>query len=217
MAETSQGERPQVGLGIEALQAELERERARTREIDHRAKNSLQIVSSLLLLMSRRSAQPETQKALKAMHQRIAAIAAVHREILDAEHDERFDLTGFVREHVAGLAQACGDGATFRLDLSPVELDTAKACPAALIVNELALNALTHGRPPGSAPRATVVLRPAGSGFALTVQDHGCGLPADAEQRGFGLTIVKLMAQQISHKVAFEDAQPGLRAIVTAA
>lgn len=201
----------------EALQAALERERARTREVDHRAKNSLQLVSSLLLLMSRRSPAAETQQALKAMHQRVTAIAAVHREILDGEDPERFDLTHFVRDHLAALATARGDGAAVRLDLAPVKLAAIKACPAALIVNELALNALTHGSPPGREPQADVTLRPCGEGFSLTVADCGPGLPPAAEKAGFGLTIVKLLARQISADVAFEDAGPGLRAVVTAA
>jgi two-component sensor histidine kinase len=206
---------------VQSLEAALARERARTREVDHRAKNSLQIVSSLLLLLSRRSAEAETRQALKAMHQRVSAIAAVHREILDSDSPDSFDLARFVREHVAALAQARGEDAAVRLDLASVEVDAARACPIALIVNELTLNALTHGSPPGRPPLADVVLAPAGSGFALTVQDQGAGLPASAERGefggGFGLTMVKLLAQQISANVAFEDARPGLRVVVTAA
>lgn len=200
----------------EALQAALDCERARVREIDHRAKNSLQVVSSLLLLQSRRATEPSTQKALRAMHQRVGAIAAVHREILEAPRPDSFDLSRFVHEHVAAVAQARGDGAAVRLDLDPVELDAARACPTALIINELMLNALTHGVAPGREPAADVTLRRAPSGFVLTVQDHGPGLPPSAEDAGFGLTIVKLLAQQLQASVTFEDAQPGLRAVVTA-
>src|SRR5437899_377069 len=104
------------------LEAELARERARTREVDHRAKNSLQLVTSLLLLQSRRSGHEETQRVLKAMHQRVSALAAVHRDFMDAPHPDRFDLTRFVREHVAALAQR-GDGCAVQLDLDPVEVD----------------------------------------------------------------------------------------------
>lgn len=220
MAEISDSFQPETAPTLEALQAALEFERARVREIDHRAKNSLQIVSSLLLLLSRRSSEPETQKALKAMYQRVGAIAAVHRDLLQAEQPDCFDLSRFVHEHAAAVAHARGDGAAVRLDLDPVKLDGGRACPTALIVNELTLNALTHGAAPGREPQAEVVLRSAagGGGFVLTVQDHGPGLPEAArrEQAGFGLTMVKLLAQQLSASVAFEDARPGLRAVVTA-
>jgi two-component sensor histidine kinase len=198
---------------VEALQAALERERARSREIDHRANNSLQLVSSLLLLLSRRSTAPETQQALKAMHQRIGTIAAVHRQLVGSERPERFDLTTFVREQAPALARG-HEGAVVRLDLEPVEVVASQACPLALILNELMLNALTHGAAPGSAADILVGLEKAGDGFVLKVQDGGKGLPPAAAE-GFGLTIVKLLGQQLATATAFEDAQPGLRALVT--
>jgi len=217
MSEISKNRQSGDGQTIAALQAALERERARTREVDHRAKNSLQIVSSLLLLMSRRSPQAETQQALKAMHQRVAAIAAVHHQILEGENPDSFDLTGFVREHMAAVARTRGDGAAVRLDLVPVQIAASQACAAALIINELALNALTHGSPAGAEPRADLVLRSTATGFVLSIQDQGPGLPPAADRAGFGLTIVKVLAQQISATVAFEDARPGLRAVVASA
>jgi two-component sensor histidine kinase len=215
MTEVSDSFQAEPAPTIESLQAALAQERARIREVDHRAKNSLQLVASLLL-QSRRSAEPEVRKALKAMYQRVGAVAAVHRDLLGAERPESFDLARFVHDHMADLAGARGDGAAVSLDLDPVELDAGRACAAALIVNELGLNALTHGAPDGGEPRAEVVLRRAGDGFLLTVQDRGPGLPAAADQGGFGLTMVKLLAQQLSANVAFEDAQPGVRAVVTA-
>lgn len=205
--------RPEVAT-VEALQAALEREREHAREVDHRAKNSLQLVSSLLLLLGRRSAAPETQRALKAMHQRVSAVAAVHREILDAPHPDRFNLTGFVRDHVSVLARA-QDGAAAHLELDPVEVSAAQACPMALIVNELAQNALTHGAAPGRPAEVTVRLEAVGDGFRLTVQDQGPGLPSNAAEGGFGLFMTRLLAKQIGAEVAWEDAQPGLRAVVT--
>jgi two-component sensor histidine kinase len=216
MTEISDNFQSETAPTIEALQAALEFERARTREIDHRAKNSLQLVSSMLLLQSRRSLEPETQKALKAMYQRVSALAAVHRHLLQAGQSDSFDLSRFVHEHAAAVAQARGEGAAVRLDLDRVTLDASQAGPTALIVNELTLNALTHGATAGREPEANVVLRRAGGGFVLTVQDQGPGLPPAAEQAGFGLTMVKLLAQQLSGSVTFEDAHPGLRAVVTA-
>lgn len=197
---------------VEGLKAALERERQRSREVDHRAKNSLQLVSSLLLLLGRRSATPETQQALKAMHQRVGAVAAVHREILDAPHPDRFNLTSFVREHVSTLARAQGGGVV-HLDLDPVEVTAAQACPVALMVNELAHNALIHGAAPGRPAEVTIRLQAIGAGFALTVQDEGPGLPPG--DGGFGLFMTRLLTQQLGAECVWEDAQPGLRVVVT--
>lgn len=207
------GSRLEDATTVEALQAALERERERVREVDHRAKNSLQLVSSLLLLLGRRSGTPETQRALQAMHQRVGAVAAVHREILDAPHPDRFNLTAFVREHVSALARAQRSGVV-HLELDPVDVPTSQACPMALMINELAQNALTHGAAPGRPAEVTIRLASVGDGFALTVQDEGPGLPGAAEG-GFGLFMTRLLTQQLGAEIAWEDAQPGLRAVVT--
>lgn len=200
---------------IAALQAALEAERVRAREIDHRAKNSLQLVASLLLLLSRRSKEPDTQRVLKAMHQRLGAVAAVHRDILTADRPERFDLTQFVREHVTALTEA-HEGAAVRLALDPVEVRAAHAGPLALIINELTMNALTHGAGGPAGAQVSLDLLAADGGFRLIVQDDGPRPPPGPGDAGFGLTMVKLLAQQVGASFTLEPAQPGLRAVVTA-
>jgi len=198
----------------EALQAELERERARVREIDHRAKNSLQLAGSLALLTARRTDTAETQATLKALHQRIAAIAAVHRGFLDGPRPGRFDLTAFLAEHLPTLARSGPREASLDLDLEPVEIAASAAAPLALIVGELVGNALQHG---GPTPQVRVSLAREGDGFRLAVADRGPGLADPQAAEAFGLTIVRLMAQQLRASLVFEDAQPGLRALVTLA
>jgi two-component sensor histidine kinase len=198
---------------LDALTAELERERARAREIDHRARNSLQLAGSLLLLVGRRSKELETQRTLKSLHQRIGAIAAVHRSFLDSPDPKRFDLTRHLQDQLDHLARTAPADAELRVELDPVEVATSAAVPLALVVNELVVNALVHT---GPAARVSVRLSRASEGFRLSVGDAGPGLPADADTAGFGLTIVRLMAQQLRAELVFEAAQPGLRAVVTA-
>jgi two-component sensor histidine kinase len=216
MREPPEGSRSEPAAEPPALEAALERERARAREVDHRAKNSLQLISSLLLLRSRRSAQAETRLALEAMHHRVLAIAAVHRELLAAERPDRFDLTRFVRVQVADLAGARAEAAEVRLDLDAVEVDAAAAAPLALILNELVSNALRYAGGATRAPSVAVSLHRCGGGFALAVEDDGPGLPEGAASTGFGLTMVRLLAQQLHAGFVLEAAQPGLRAVVTA-
>jgi two-component sensor histidine kinase len=196
----------------EDLRAELERERERAREIDHRARNSLQLAGSLLLLVARRAQSPETQRTLKSLHQRINAIAAVHRGFMDSPSPDRYDLTGHLREQLANLGRTAPPQAELKFDLEPVEVASSAAVPLALIVNELVGNALAHT---GEGPRVKVRLRRAGEGCRLEVEDGGPGLTADDADAGFGLTVVRLLVQQLRAELAFEDAQPGLRAVVT--
>ncbi len=218
MREASDHSRPTLAdlrATVENLECALASERARAREADHRAKNTLQLLSSLLLLASRRKdALEETRRALRAMYQRVGALAAVHRSLLDAEHHDRFDLTRLVREQVTGLAQSHGAAGAVSLDLDAVAVAPAVAAPIALIVNELTLNALTHAGRDERVPRVEVSLRALAGAFALAVRDDGPGPKAVCED-GFGLTIVKLLARQIAALFVMEHAQPGLRAIVS--
>jgi two-component sensor histidine kinase len=204
-------------LSTAALAAELDHERARAREIDHRARNTLQLVSSLVVLQSRRAQAPETRQALQKLHQRIGAVTAVHRGFLPAARPDRFDFSGFVREQMNTLAQNAPSTVRVELDLEPVETRASAAAPLALILGELAANALAHACAEGRPMRLCVRLNRAGELYALTVEDDGPGLPADAESRGFGLTLVKLMCQQLDARLVLDDAQPGLRAVVTGA
>jgi two-component sensor histidine kinase len=205
MSETSDEER------LQELEAALQGERARAREIDHRARNSLQLAGSLLLLMGRRATEPSTQRTLRSLHQRIGAIASAHHGFLDSPAPNRFDFTRHLREQLASLARAAPPGARLDMDLEPVVVPSNAAVPLALVVNELVGNAFAHA---GPAPQVTVTLRPAGAACRLTVQDDGPGLAAEAT--GFGMTVVKLLVQQLRAELAFENAQPGLRAVVTA-
>jgi two-component sensor histidine kinase len=196
---------------LAALEAELAGERALTREVDHRAKNSLQLVSSLLLLASRRSATDEARQVLRSMHLRVGAVAAAHRNLLVAGSTERFDLTQLTQELAGSLAQT--QGAAIRLSLEAVEVEPAAAPPLALMMNELLMNALTHAGRDGQPPEVSVQLDKTPDGFALAVQDDGPG-PEAAQTAGFGLMMVRLLAQQLGARFAMEDAQPGLRAVV---
>jgi two-component sensor histidine kinase len=204
----------QPPASLEAIAAELERERERAREIDHRARNSLQLAGALMQLVARRSEAPETQRVLRALQQRVGAIAAVHRGFIDSPDPRRFDLTPFLREQMTGLARTAPPGTELRLDLDPVEIASSEAAPLALIANELACNALAYA---GAAPRVHVVLQRLGEGWRLSVEDGGPGLPDPSAAPGLGLTIVRLMSQQLRAQLDFEDAQPGLRAVVTKA
>jgi two-component sensor histidine kinase len=202
---------------LETLRSALAAERAHAREVEHRAKNSLQMIVSLLQLLARRNPHEETRAALKMLQLHVGAVAAVHRGFMQVEpgRPDRFAFTRFIREQAPGLAQAVGQNATLQLKLDEVEVEARHATPLALILSELTLNALKHGRLEGRPPAATIELHRTPQGLALTVQDGGAG-PAAAAAPGFGLTMVRLLVQQIGGALTVEDAQPGLRAVVTA-
>jgi two-component sensor histidine kinase len=186
------------------------------REVDHRVKNNLQLISSLVLLQCRRAEDEAVQGALKGVLDRVNAVATVHRRLFQREDIERFDLSQFVRDLANDLAVASRrPEVTFRLDLDPTEVAASQAAPAALVINELVGNALKHAFPEDRAGVIDIRIRRSPQGFDLMVQDDGVGLRgAEEEIRGFGLTIANLLCRQLRATLTLAAAQPGVQATV---
>jgi two-component sensor histidine kinase len=199
------------------LERALRHKTAQLHEVDHRVKNNLQLISSLLQLQSRRTEDEPTRTALRAMLERVSAVAAVHRRLFQSEDMERFEVADFLRDLTRDLAgSAARDDIRIHLDLEPVAVPAAQAAPLALVANELIGNALKHAFPDGRGGAVRVSTRCEPGAFRMTVADDGVGLPADAAAaRGFGSTIVQLLSQQLHAHLQTENAQPGVRAIVT--
>jgi two-component sensor histidine kinase len=163
-------------------------------DIDHRVKNNLQLIASLIQLQARRTQEPAPRAALKAVLERVNAITTVHRRLFQGDI-HRFDADDFLRDLVGDLAAAAGrDDITVGLSLDPVQIPAASAAAFALIVNELVGNTLKHAFPE-RAGRVDIVLVQEGDTCVLTIADDGVGLN-DAPP-GFGLTLVRLLCQQL--------------------
>ena len=195
-----------------ALAEALAQKDALLHEIDHRVKNNLQLIASLILLQSRRTGDPAARAALETVLDRVTAVATVHRRLFQ-DDPLRFHVADFVRDLTADLAAAAGrDDLEIVLQLDHVSIPAASAAPLALVVNELLTNALTHGFSAARGGRVTVSLQSGEDRFRLVVADDGAGLGGQPPR--FGLTIVKLLCQQLHAEFELADAQPGVRATV---
>jgi PAS domain S-box-containing protein len=193
----------------------LEQKTALLHEVDHRVKNNLQLISSLLLLQNRRVTDPNLKASLKGMLGRVNAIATVHRRLFQSEDVQRFDVSAFIRDMVADLVgSSARDDIEIQLDLERVDIPAAKAAPFALVVNELLTNALRHGFPEGRGGRIFIGVNRLNGDFRIEIADTGVGLDRDNKATGFGLTIVHLLCQQLKAKVETTDAEPGTRVVV---
>ncbi|AAK22272.2 PAS domain-containing protein [Caulobacter vibrioides] len=193
----------------------LKQKTALLHEVDHRVKNNLQLISSLLLLQNRRVPDPAVKASLRGMLGRVNAIATVHRRLFQSEDVERFDVSAFIRDMVADLmGSAMRDDIRVELDLERVEIPAAKAAPLALVVNELLTNALRHGFPEGRGGRIFVGLSRLNGDFRIEITDDGVGQDRETRASGFGLTIVQLLCQQLKAKWETTDAEPGTRVVV---
>ncbi|MGA0608248.1 sensor histidine kinase [Phenylobacterium sp. VNQ135] len=199
---------------IESLRQALAAQRELQREADHRVKNNLQLISSLVMLHGRRTADEGARQALKAVQQRVTAVSAAHRYVTRERGSEQVDLAALVRELAGDLAAAAGrEGIAISLDLEPVFVGARDAAPLALILNEALGNALAHAFPDARPGRIAVTLRDTDGGFELAVADDGVGQAGAAP--GFGRTILQLLSQQLRARLEITDAQPGLRVAVS--
>jgi two-component sensor histidine kinase len=194
----------------------LEHHAARQREAEHRVKNTLQLISSIVMLQGRRASDEAARQALRAVQQRVAAVSVAHRHVSWSEESEEVELAGLVREIVGDLAGSAGrEGVEIDLDLESVVIPGRHGAPMALLVSEAVCNALRHAYPDGRNGRVRVGLRRTAIGFEVEVADEGVGLDPAAPKTGFGLTVAQLMCQQLKGRMETVATQPGVRIAVS--
>jgi two-component sensor histidine kinase len=171
----------------------IEHSRLMAREIDHRVMNSLQFVSSMLLMQSRTSGGTDAAGELKMAANRVAAVAQVHRNFYS-------DAAGYV-ECLTFLRRLCADlsailGKEITVSGEPIEVPSVQIQPVGLIVNELVTNAAKHGE-----GKIGVSFRISDDQCELSVCDEGAGLAEDydaSSPAGLGMKVVKALSQQLN-------------------
>lgn len=198
---------------VSEMVAALARKAALIHEIDHRAKNNLQVISSLLLLKARRTPNGETRDALEGMAERIGALSIAHRLLYSGEDGSHFALTEFVGELLSDLDAGMADD-RIRIDteVESITLPASMAAPLALMIHELVANALRHAFPGGRAGRVSITARRTETGMGVEVCDDGIGFDARApNEAGFGRSLVEMVAKQLRGTVRWLPQAPGTR------
>lgn len=181
---------------------------ATIREIHHRVKNNLQTVGSLLRMQARRTDSPEAGRALRQAMQRVDTIALVH-QTLSEEIDGPVAVDGLLQRQFRLAVEVAGDGRplTTEVDARFGELPSHVTTPLALVLNELATNAVEHGSgPEGGRVRLSAHREdtPAGDVLVVAVEDGGSGKRSDdgpgefqppADSAGLGLRIVQMLVE----------------------
>jgi two-component sensor histidine kinase/PAS domain-containing protein len=176
------------------------------READHRIKNSLQLVTSLLGMQLRAVEDPEAAEALRGAITRVGAIAASHLALQGSEDLRQVDVGVTLRDLCTHFAQlhpaieidcrACG----------ALMLDADRAIPLALVVNEALTNALRHAFPDGQAGRVGVSAATEGNQLVVRVRDDGVGMRTQIGETGLGSRIIRSLAERLAAKIDVESA-----------
>ena len=201
--------------------ASLHEKEVMLKEIHHRVKNNLQVISSLLDLQAGYVAEAEVQKMFQESRSRVRSMALVHEQLYQAADLARIDFADYVERLMGFLFRSYGRYAgpvDLKLDIAPVQLSVETAIPLGLIINELASNAYKHAFPPGKGGELLLQLHPIHEDkYCLTVQDNGMGLPSEIDiyrSPSLGLTIVMTLIDQLAAEIRLSH-QEGTRFDIT--
>jgi two-component sensor histidine kinase len=188
------------------------------KEVDHRIKNSLQIVSSLLY-MHANTAGPAAGQFHKAAA-RVAAIAAVHQQLHKSDDVGTVALDQYLVDlcrEITAASSSADQAWTLAVDADPLVIRTDLAVPLGLIVNELVTNAIQHSRPSSRGGRVQIALKTAPDSFSISVSDEGNGPPqhADTQTSGIGARMVEAFARQIEATITKGRSSAGYAVRIT--
>jgi PAS domain S-box-containing protein len=194
----------------ERIRDSLREKEVLLKEIHHRVKNNLQVITSLLNLQSAKVSSPETAAALKESQTRIRSMALVHEELYRSRDLASIDFSSYVRKLTSNLFhayQAAAVEIALHLDVVDVYLPVDTAIPCGLIVNELISNSLKYAFAKRTSGKVTVAFRHDGPAYRLQVSDDGVGLPAHIDldrTETLGLQLVATLAKQLRGEIAVD-------------
>ncbi len=188
----------------ERIHAALREKEVMLKEIHHRVKNNLQVVSSLLRLQARSVKHPEAVVAFEESCARVHSMALVHEKLYQSSSLSELDFAAYTGSLTDSLLRSYGTDRSVvrvRLDMEKVRLDIQQAIPCALILNELVSNALKHAFPDGRPGEIRIRLRADTTGsIHLLISDNGVGLPAGfdpLQAKTLGLQLVATLVSQL--------------------
>jgi len=174
------------------------------REMHHRVKNNLHVISSLLSLQSASVHTPaQAMAAFKNSRDRVIAMSLVHDELSRAQAAGSVNASSYMEKIARQLQRAYGTNERVKLtvDMEEVVMGADNSFSCGLILNELVTNAFKYAFPPGSSGEIHVQLRVDGEGLVeLSVRDNGCGFEHDhlrSSEGSLGLTLVRLLSGQL--------------------
>jgi PAS domain S-box-containing protein len=198
----------------EKLRSNLEEKQILLREVHHRVKNNLSVISSLLNLQSATITNPEQAiMAFRNSRDRIMAMALVHMELYESGDFASIDMGTYLANLTRQIALVNENAGQVNLvsHADSLMLDLQVAVPCGLILNELITNAYKYACRDGMKADIDVCMARSGDGqFTITVSDNGPGLPAGYENSGsLGITLVRLLVGQIDGTMDIDSSADG--------
>lgn len=197
---------------LQHSETQLYRSKVLLKEVHHRIKNNLQIVSGLLTLQSYSIQDDRVSQLLKDSQHRIESIALVHEKLYSSTEPSLVDICEYTKSLIDKLrdSMVISDSVRVSVNADPIVLDADRAVPIGLILSELITNALKYAFPDGKPGEIGIELRVIEDReYSITVRDNGVGFPEEIDihrTTSLGLQLVSGLTQQLDGTVELRQA-----------
>jgi len=180
------------------------------KEIHHRVKNNLQVVSSLLNMQARKSQEGETKDALNSSKTRVQSMSILHQNLYQGENLTGVNIEDYLDKVVKNIFDTYNiqDDITLTVDIDPISLDVDTLVPIGLIANELICNALKHAFVNREKGRIWVECKQDNELLILRVADDGCGFEGEELPRkdeSLGARLIKSFTKKLDGKISIAN------------
>jgi PAS domain S-box-containing protein len=189
------------------IQASLDEKEVLLREIHHRVKNNLQIISSLLNLQSSYLKDIASRDVLKESKDRVKSMAMIHQKLYQSGNFEQIEMGEYIEFLVNGLFSSYGvdsDKIKLKTEMQKVYLDIDNAIPLGLIINEIVTNSIKHAFPGELKGKIFIKMAQDKKNILIVASDNGVGLPEDLDvekTESLGMQLVNNLIRQIDGEV----------------
>jgi two-component sensor histidine kinase len=193
-----------------ALEDSLQEQKVLLAEVNHRVKNNLAVIVSLLNMQMNSSKNKETKNAIQVVHNRIMSMALVHQKMYQNKSAIAVELETYITELVKEIRNSMSlqEEIEVAIEVAPINIDVSVAIPLGLILNEIITNAIKHAFDDTLHPKIDIKLKNVNDQMIeLMVTDNGKGMVISdrAEDAGLGLDLIEALTDQIDGKCEFEN------------
>ena len=200
------------------IESSLKEKESLLKEIHHRVKNNLQMVSSLLSLQTRNTKSKAAIDALEEGKSRVKAMALIHQKLYQNDDLSVIEMQGYIESlinSVQSVYKKGGHNINITVDAEGTELDIDRAIPFGLILNELVSNSFKYAFPESDENgKIYIHLGRNGEGGYFEYADNGVGLPDDTDERtnsSMGLRLINRLVNQLQSKLNIDKTKEGVR------
>jgi PAS domain S-box-containing protein len=188
---------------LEQIKISLHEKEVLLKEIHHRVKNNMQVITSLLNLQSKIIRDEHALSVFQDSQNRVKSMALIHETLYQSKDLSRINFTEYLQKLVAHVSRSYRirpEAVKINVKVDDISLPIDTAVPCGLIINELASNSLKYAFPADARGEINILFGHAGAQFVLRVSDTGVGLPADfnpESSKSLGMKLVRMLTDQL--------------------